>query len=155
MWRGGFIFVYYSLTFFKHPQKLSVWSWFREKIPYIPPHFLMVGLILNPTQLLNTSGLLTSTENLIYLYNFVFPLISLSVEDPLIFFCVFSLIFFFFKITFGRPLARFCLPGRWWVVIEPLLCAGCGIPYTLSLSLYPAENNPVIFILTLNLPHVN
>ena len=68
----------------------------------------MVSLILNPTELLNTSGLLTFTEDLIYLYNFVFPLISLSVEDPLIVFCVFS---FFFKISFGRPVAWFCLPG--------------------------------------------
>ena len=59
----------------------------------------MVSLILNPTELLNTSGLLTFTEDLIYLYNFVFPLISLSVEDPLIVFCVFS---FFFQNQFWQ-----------------------------------------------------
>ena len=53
----------------------------------------MVSLILNPTELLNTSGLLMFTEALICLYNFVFPLISLSVEDPLIVFCVFSFFF--------------------------------------------------------------
>lgn len=124
MWRGGFTSVCYSITFFKHPQKLSVWSWFGGKIPYIPPHFLMVSLILNPTQLLNTSGLLTFTENLICLYNFVFPLISLSVEDLLIIFYVFSLIYFLFSksVLADLSLDLVYLVGDYWAPIMCWLC---------------------------------